>query len=201
MGRYIITAPVEKAYVSYLRQGALGLADISPAPGATVTDPRPVISAVLGYAGTIDPKSIVAEVRDMGEVRYDFDPKSLMLRLYLPRDLIDSVVVINVHAKDAATGQTMMASWRFNYQSAAAGVTHAPIAAGTTNAAGTAPAPGTNVPPPTPARARTTALNTNAAAPATATITAAATNVTSDAASNAAPAVDSNAAPATPAPQ
>jgi len=206
MGRYVITAPVEKAFVSYLRQGALGLADISPAPGATVTDPRPVISAVLGYAGTIDPKSIVAEVRDMGEVRFDFDPKSLMLRLYLPRDLIDSVVVINVHAKDASTGQTMMASWRFNYQSAAAGTTHAPIAAGTTNAAGTAPATATNVPPSTPARARTTALNTNAAAPATpadvtapaATTSAAASNATPDAASNAAPAVDSNAAPAAP---
>jgi peptidoglycan/xylan/chitin deacetylase (PgdA/CDA1 family) len=205
MGRYIITTPVEKAYVSYLRQGALGLANINPPPGATVTDPRPVISAVLGYAGTIDPKSIVAEVRDMGEVRFDFDPKTLMLRLYLPRDLIDSVVVINVHAKDATSGQTMMASWRFNYQSAAAGVTHAPIAATTTNAPGTAPVTGTNVPPPTPIRARTTAINTNAVAPvvpasAIAPVaTTASTNATPDAASNAAPAVDSNPAPAAPA--
>jgi peptidoglycan/xylan/chitin deacetylase (PgdA/CDA1 family) len=205
MGRYIITTPVEKAYVSYLRQGALGLADISPVPGATVTDPRPVISAVLGYAGTIDPKSIVAEVRDMGEVRFDFDPKTLALRLYLPRDLIDSVVVINVHAKDATTGQTMMASWRFNYQSAATGATHPPIAANATNAPTTEPATATNVPPPTPARAHATALETNAPAPTvrlnlSAPIpTTDTTNITPDAGTNAAPAVGSNAVPATPA--
>ena len=127
MGRYIITAPVEKAFVAYLREGALGLADITPEPGATVTDPRPVISAVLGYAGTINPQSITAEVRDMGEVRFDFDPKTNALRLYLPRDLIDSNVVINVRAKDAATNQTLLASWRFNYQPTAPGVTHQPI--------------------------------------------------------------------------
>jgi peptidoglycan/xylan/chitin deacetylase (PgdA/CDA1 family) len=204
MGRYIITTPVEKAYVSYLRQGALGLADISPAPGATVTDPRPVISAVLGYVGTIDPKSIVAEVRDMGEVRFDFDPKTLMLRLYLPRDLIDSVVVINVHAKDATTGQTMMASWRFNYQSAAAGAMHPPIAVNPTNAAGASPAPATNVPSATPARARVraTSVDTNAAAPATTPTPVeipATPSTTPDAASNAAPATDSNAVPAAPA--
>jgi peptidoglycan/xylan/chitin deacetylase (PgdA/CDA1 family) len=204
MGRYIITTPVEKAYVSYLRQGALGLADISPVPGATVTDPRPVISAVLGYAGTIDPKSIVAEVRDMGEVRFDFDPKTLALRLYLPRDLIDSVVVINVHAKDASTGQTMMASWRFNYQSAAAGATHPPIAVNPTNAAGAIPVTGTNVAPATPARVRSraTSVDTNVAAPATTPTPVeipATPNTTPDAASNAAPATDSNAVPAAPA--
>jgi peptidoglycan/xylan/chitin deacetylase (PgdA/CDA1 family) len=204
MGRYIITTPVEKAYVSYLRQGALGLADINPPPGATVTDPRPIISAVLGYAGTIDPKSIVAEVRDMGEVRYDFDPKTLMLRLYLPRDLIDSVVVVNVHAKDAASGQTMMASWRFNYQSTAPGVTHQPIAAATTTNAAVSPAVPTNVPAPTPARA--TATNTTEV-PATRVkvrapgATIALTNPAPNASSNAAPAVDSNAAPAAPASQ
>ena len=140
MGRYIITTPVEKAYVSYLRQGALGLADISPEPGSTVTDPRPVISAVLGYAGTINPASIIAEVRDMGEVRFDYDPKTSILRLYLPRDLIDASVVVNVRAKDAENGQTLTASWRFNYQPTAAGVMHAPIGTpGATNSAAPAP--------------------------------------------------------------
>ena len=129
MGRYVITAPVEKAYASYLRQGALGLADITPAPGATVTDSRPVISAVLGYEGTINPESISTEVRDMGDVRHDFDPKTSTLRLYLPRDLIDTAVVINIHAKDAATGQSLTASWRFNYQPTAPGAAHAPIGA------------------------------------------------------------------------
>ena len=117
VGRYIITEPVEKAFASYLRQGALGVADASPAPGATVSDPRPVITAVLGYAGTLDPKTISTDVRDFGEVRHDFDPKTSTVRLYLPRDLIDSVVVVNIRAKDA--GQTMIASWRFNYTPAA----------------------------------------------------------------------------------
>jgi peptidoglycan/xylan/chitin deacetylase (PgdA/CDA1 family) len=127
MGRYVITAPVEKEFVSYLREGALGLADIKPAPGSIVTDPRPVISAVLGYAGKIDPASLIATVGNMGEVRYDFDPKSLVLRLYLPRDLVEQAVRVNIHAKDAATGQTMVASWHFNYQATASGVAHAPI--------------------------------------------------------------------------
>ena len=157
MGRYIITTPVEKAYVSYLHEGALGLADITPAPGATVTDPRPVISAELGYDGNINPKSIVAEVSAMGEVRYDFDPKSLVLRLYLPRDLIDPAVKVNIFAKDADTGKTMVASWRFNYQATAAGV-HAPIGATPVES---------KEPPPTPVTTRTLPPETNTSQAAT----------------------------------
>ena len=88
IGRYTITQGVEKNFAAYLRQGALGLADADPAPGATITNPRPVITAVLGYAGTIDPKSIETSVRDFGDVRHDFDPKTNTVRLYLPRDLI-----------------------------------------------------------------------------------------------------------------
>ena len=179
MGRYIITAPVEKAFVAYLREGALGLADITPEPGATVTDPRPVISAVLGYAGTINPQSITAEVRDMGEVRFDFDAKTNALRLYLPRDLIDSNVVINVRAKDAATGQTLLASWRFNYQPVAPGTTHPPIgtAVDTTHIGIPAPvsSPATPVTAPAPEAASTNAA-ASLAAPAPGTAAPAATN-------------------------
>jgi peptidoglycan/xylan/chitin deacetylase (PgdA/CDA1 family) len=129
MGRYVITPPVEKAFTAYLREGALGLGDISPTPGSIVTDPRPIISAVLGYEGTINPASISTEVRDMGEVRNDFDPRTGTIRIYLPHDLIESAIVIDVRAKDARTGQTMVASWRFNYQPTAAGAAHAPIGA------------------------------------------------------------------------
>jgi peptidoglycan/xylan/chitin deacetylase (PgdA/CDA1 family) len=129
MGRYVITAPVERAFASYLHEGALGLGDISPTPGSIVTDPRPIISAVLGYEGTINPASISTEVRDMGDVRNDFDPRTGTIRIYLPHDLIESAVVVDVRAKDARTGQTMVASWRFNYQPTAAGAAHAPIGA------------------------------------------------------------------------
>jgi peptidoglycan/xylan/chitin deacetylase (PgdA/CDA1 family) len=125
IGRYIITTPVEKAFASYLRQGALAVADTTPAAGATISDPRPVITAVLGYAGNLDPATISTDVRDFGEVRHDFDPKTSTVRLYLPRDLIDSVVVVNIRAKD--DGQTMIASWRFNYVPTAPGAAHAPI--------------------------------------------------------------------------
>lgn len=125
IGRYIITTPVEKAFAAYLRQGALAVADTNPGPGATISDPRPVITAVLGYAGTLDPATISTDVRDFGEVRHDFDPKTSTVRLYLPRDLIDSEVVVNIRAKDA--GQTMIASWRFNYAPTAPGALHAPI--------------------------------------------------------------------------
>jgi len=125
IGRYVITEPVEKNFAAYLRQGALAVADATPAPGATISDPRPVISAVLGFAGTLDPATITADVRDYGEVRHDFDPKTSTIRLYLPRDLIDPVVVVNIRAKD--DGQTMIASWRFNYTPTAPGAAHAPI--------------------------------------------------------------------------
>jgi peptidoglycan/xylan/chitin deacetylase (PgdA/CDA1 family) len=143
IGRYVITAPVEKNYAAYLRQGALAVADATPAPGATISDPRPVISAVLGFAGTLDPATITADVRDYGEVRHDFDPKTSTIRLYLPRDLIDPVVVVNIRAKDA--GQTMIASWRFNYAPTAPGAAHAPIPSAphpaTTKSAEATPAP------------------------------------------------------------
>jgi peptidoglycan/xylan/chitin deacetylase (PgdA/CDA1 family) len=183
MGRYVITTPVEREFAAYLHEGALGLADLSPANGAVVTDSRPIISAVLGYAGTINPASIVAEVRDMGEVRHDFDPKTSVIRLYLPRDLIDSVVIVDVRAKDAATGQTMVASWRFNYQPTAPGVAHAPIGAATTNRPSVAPA--------VPATA-TNAVESNAAPAPASTSNAAPIPV------QAAPTIESNAAPRAP---
>jgi peptidoglycan/xylan/chitin deacetylase (PgdA/CDA1 family) len=120
VGRYIITQPVEKAFASYLRQGALSVAEADPAPGTTTSEPRPVITAVLGYAGTIDPKSIETDVRDFGMVRHDFDPKTSTVRLYLQRDLIQPVVIVNIRVKDAETGQVMVANWHFNYEPAGA---------------------------------------------------------------------------------
>ena len=131
-----------------------------------MTDPRPVISAALGYDGNINPKSIVAEVSNMGEVKFDFDPKSLTLRLYLPRDLIDPAVKVNIYAKDADTGKTMVASWRFNYQPTAASV-HAPIG---TNAPTATPAPAHPAVPLVPVAAKT--LENPAPATSTAAIPA-----------------------------
>jgi peptidoglycan/xylan/chitin deacetylase (PgdA/CDA1 family) len=116
IGRYTITLDVVKDFPAYLRQGALELDAANPAPGTTITDPRPVITAALGYAGSLDPNSIETSVRDYGEVRHDFDPQTNMLRLYLPRDLIQSVVLVNLRAKDAATGQILVANWHFNYE-------------------------------------------------------------------------------------
>jgi len=156
IGRYTITQGVEKNFAAYLRQGALGLADASPAPGATISDPRPVISATLGYSGKLDPNSIETQVRDFGDVRHDFDPQTNMIRLYLPRDLIAPVVLVNIRVKDAATGQYMVADWRFNYEPAGAvpAVTHPPIAP--------APAPA----PPTPvAPSRTTSVSPSFSTP------------------------------------
>ena len=127
IGRYIITKPVERAFASYLRQGALSVADATPAPGSVISEPRPVITAVLGYVGNLDPKSIETEVRDYGVVKHDFDPKTQTVRLYLPRDLIDPVVNVNIRARDAETGQVMVANWHFNYESAAAAAIHAPL--------------------------------------------------------------------------
>jgi len=138
IGRYIITKPVERMFVSYLRQGALSIAGADPAPGATINNPRPVITAVLGYQGTLDPKSIETDVRDYGAVHHDFDPKTSTVRLYLPRDLIQSVNIVNIRVKDAESGQVMVANWHFNYEPAgAASSTHGPIAAASpsTNAA------------------------------------------------------------------
>ena len=130
IGRYTITQGVEKNFAAYLRQGALGLSDADPAPGATTSNPRPVISATLGYQGTLDPKSIETSVRDFGDVRHDFDPQTNTIRLYLPRDLIQPVVLVNIRVKDAQTGQVMVANWHFNYEpdAAAAAAAHTPIA-------------------------------------------------------------------------
>lgn len=156
IGRYTITQQVEKNFAAYLRQGALGLAEADPAPGATITNPRPVITATLGYAGTLDPKEIETSVRDFGVVRHDFDPKTNTVRLYLPRDLISPVVLVNIRVKDAATGQVMVSNWHFNYEAASGTGTHAPIASPATNApsasTNAAPAikpasPATNAPP------------------------------------------------------
>jgi hypothetical protein len=70
-------------------------------------------------------------------VRHDFDPKTSTVRLYLPRDLIDPVVLVNIRVRDAQTGQCMVANWFFNYQSAVPPPVHPPIGApaSATNAA------------------------------------------------------------------
>jgi hypothetical protein len=110
-----------------------------PAPGATTSDPRPVITATLGYGGTLDPKSIETSVRDFGDVRHDFDPQTNTLRLYLPRDLISPVVLVNIRAKDASTGEYMVANWHFNYEPGP-NAAHAPIGPTHTTASTNAPA-------------------------------------------------------------
>ncbi len=127
IGRYTITQNVEKNFAAYLRQGALGVGDVEPAPGSTISNPRPVISAVLGYSGKIDPKSIETVVRDFGEVRHDFDPATLTLRLYLPRDLVRSPVLVNLRMRDAETNGVLVANWFFNYEPTTGEVSHPPI--------------------------------------------------------------------------
>jgi peptidoglycan/xylan/chitin deacetylase (PgdA/CDA1 family) len=116
MGRYVVTSPEEKDFAEWLRQGALSIATATPAPGATVSNPRPVISATLDFQGQLDPKSIEASVKGYGAVPTDFDDKTSTVRLYLQRDLIQPVVNVSIHAKDAQTRQTMVANWQFNYE-------------------------------------------------------------------------------------
>jgi peptidoglycan/xylan/chitin deacetylase (PgdA/CDA1 family) len=132
IGRYTITQGVIKDFPAYLRQSALSLTKADPEPGATISNPRPVITAVLTPmgAGKIDPNSIETQVRDFGVVRHDFDPQTNTLRLYLPRDLIQPVVLVNIRAKDAATGQIMVANWHFNYEPGP-NAAHPPIAPAT----------------------------------------------------------------------
>ncbi|HUB66539.1 MAG TPA: polysaccharide deacetylase family protein [Candidatus Methylacidiphilales bacterium] len=185
MGRYIITQPVERSFTAYLRQGALGLADANPMPGATTSDPRPVITAVLGYAGTLNPKSIETEVRDFGLVRHDFDPKTSTVRLYLPRDLIDPVVVVNIRVRDAETGQVMVANWHFNYVPASAPKVHPPIGAASTTNSPTATAGTPSIP--------ATAKNTPA-------LSANVSSATTPAATNASPALSPSSSATVPVP-
>jgi hypothetical protein len=198
MGRYTMTTPVEKMFTAYVNQRSLVLTGIQPEPASTTTDPRPVITATLRYAGDIKTDSITAEVSNMGYVKSDFDPKSSVLRLYLPRDLVSQTVLVDVHAKDADSGHTLAASWRFLYQPTAAGVLHQPIGtAGATNAnAAVGAAPGataTNAAaaPATPAPGGIPAAATNAAAslaaPAPGTAAPAMTNLPAASATNAAP--------------
>jgi peptidoglycan/xylan/chitin deacetylase (PgdA/CDA1 family) len=119
MGRYVVTSPEEKDFADWLRQGALSVVTASPAPGATESNPRPVISAVLNFDGQLEPKAIEASVKGYGTVPADFDPQTSTVRLYLQRDLIEPVVNVSIHAKDAQTKQTMVANWQFNYEAPA----------------------------------------------------------------------------------
>jgi len=141
IGRYTITQSVVKNFAAYLHQGALGVTEADPAPGATISNPRPVITAVLGYMGNINPNDIETDVLDFGTVRHDYDPKTSTIRLYLPRDLIQPVVKVNLRVRDADTGQIMVANWHFNYEPAGPGVAHPPIlpAASGSSAATNAP--------------------------------------------------------------
>jgi hypothetical protein len=106
-------------------------------------------------ADKIDPNSIETSVRDFGEVRHDFDPQTNTLRLYLSRPLVSSVVLVNLRAKDAATGQILVANWHFNYEPGAAGsvVTHPPIVPISNAASTPAPAPASNTTAPVAAGA------------------------------------------------
>jgi peptidoglycan/xylan/chitin deacetylase (PgdA/CDA1 family) len=130
MGRYVVTSPEEKDFAGWLRQGALSVVTATPAPGATENSPRPVISAVLNFDGQLEPKSIEASVKGYGAVPVDFDAQTSTVRLYLPRDLIQPVVNVSIHAKDAQTKQTMVANWQFNYEAAATATPVPPIGAG-----------------------------------------------------------------------
>jgi peptidoglycan/xylan/chitin deacetylase (PgdA/CDA1 family) len=171
VGRYIITKPDEPRFAGYLHQGVLGLTDAEPAPGAIITNPRPVITAVLGFNGS--PASLETEVDGLG-VAHDFDPQTSTVRLYLARDLIQPENMVSIRAKDAQSGQTMAANWHFNYEPAEGSV--APVSGpsapagmkGDSNAVNSAPTPASNAPmaKPTPilspAITTTTVTNTPA---------------------------------------
>ena len=116
MGRYVITSPEEKDFAAYLRQGALSIMAATPAPGATISDPHPVILAVLNYVGHLDPKSIEATVKGFGPVPADYDDKTSTVRLHLQRDLIQPVVNVTIRVKDADAKQTLVTNWQFNYE-------------------------------------------------------------------------------------
>ena len=139
VGRYVVTSPEEKDFAGWLRQGALSVLTASPAPGATISTPRPLISATLDFAGQLDPKSIQATVKNYGAVPTDFDDKTSTVRLYLPRDLIAPVVDVSIHARDAQTHQTMVANWQFNYE-AGTSPSPAPVISGGSAGKSTQPA-------------------------------------------------------------
>ena len=149
IGRYTITQSVEKNFAAYLHQSALSLTKADPEPGATISNPQPVITAVLTQmsADALDPASLETQVRDMGIVKHDFDPATNTVRIYLPRPLIQQVEFVNIRVRDAKTGQIMVANWQFNYEPGAGAVLHPPIP---TSAPAPAPTPTTtNVTPST----------------------------------------------------
>jgi peptidoglycan/xylan/chitin deacetylase (PgdA/CDA1 family) len=174
MGRYTLTTPVEKMFTAYVNERPLVLTGIQPQPGSTTTDPRPVITATLRYAGEIKVDSISAEISNMGFVKTDFDPRTSALRLYLPRDLVAQTILVDVHAKDADSGHTLAASWRFDYHPTADGVLHQPI--GTAPAAHAASSPAVTTNAASPAAVATATNAASPAAPAPAPASAAPTN-------------------------
>ncbi|HEY8995847.1 MAG TPA: polysaccharide deacetylase family protein [Lacunisphaera sp.] len=129
IGRYTITQNVEKNFAAYLHQSALSLTKADPEPGATISNPQPVITAVLTEmsADKLDPASLETQVRDMGVVKHDFDPATNTLRIYLPRPLVQHEEFVNIRVRDAKTGQIMVANWSFNYEPGAGAAIHAPI--------------------------------------------------------------------------
>ncbi len=149
IGRYTITQSEVKYFVADLRQGALGLSKADPEPGAVISDPRPVITAVLEpmSADRIDPRSITTSVYGF-DVRHDFDPQTNTVRLYLQRDLIQQAVLVSIRVKDAVTGQVMVANWHFNYtpQANALNGTHQPIAPATNSSSPSSKSPVLHMP-------------------------------------------------------
>jgi hypothetical protein len=116
IGRFIITKQNENQFASILRQAAMTLSEVSPAPGGAVTEARPVIEAVLGFPGLIDPASVQAEVTGVHKVTLDFDPAHRRLRIYLSSDLTQRETYVRVKAADKDTGETRQATWQFNYE-------------------------------------------------------------------------------------
>jgi peptidoglycan/xylan/chitin deacetylase (PgdA/CDA1 family) len=148
IGRYTITQAVIKDFAAYLHQGALGFEHPQPAPGETISTPRPVISTTLVYPDAqLNPASLSTSVRDFGEVRHDFDPQTNTVRLYLPRDLVAPEVLVNISVRDARTGQMMVANWFFNYEPAGGAPSLHP-AIPTAPALEAAPTNSTAAPPP-----------------------------------------------------
>jgi peptidoglycan/xylan/chitin deacetylase (PgdA/CDA1 family) len=163
IGRYTITQGVEKNFAGYLHQSALSLTKLDPEPGATISNPQPVITAVLTQmsADALDPASLETQVRDMGVVKHDFDPATNTLRIYLPRPLIQHDEFVDIRVRDAKTGQIMVANWSFNYEPGAGAAVHPPIP---TSAPAPAPAPApasTNAAPATATVGATTAPKTD----------------------------------------
>jgi peptidoglycan/xylan/chitin deacetylase (PgdA/CDA1 family) len=116
VGRFMMNQFSAKFLETYLDQPTLLLLKPDPSPGSVVRSARSEITAVLAYAGALDPASFKAEMDGHAPPGVTYDPANGRVTIVPAEDFKERAIRVALHATDADTKAPVVLAWHFYFE-------------------------------------------------------------------------------------